>query len=132
MFVYQQKQIQSLNFNGQLEREWSFKVAVRQLKMVGGMQKNECLLIGLDDGQVLSIFLGNIFPVKLVKLTDPIVDIDISIQRKQLTIIDEQNNCSIFDIYTKQLLYQVKDNYKLFSLFKLFIIFYFWLSNFIV
>ena len=107
IIVCHEKLIQSLNFNGRLEKEWNFKCTIEHLKPVGGLPTKESLLIGLKDGQVLMIFLSNIIPIELIKLNNPIQYIDISMKRQKMAIIDDQNNCSVYDLHTEQLIFEV-------------------------
>ncbi|OTF79442.1 hypothetical protein BLA29_002016 [Euroglyphus maynei] len=106
LIVCHENQIQSLNFNGQLEKEWNFKCSVTHIKSVGGVPTKESLLIGLKDGQVLMIFLSNIIPVELIKINNPIQYIDISMKRQKVAIIDDKNNCSVYDLRTEQLMFE--------------------------
>nr|XP_027195836.1 intraflagellar transport protein 122 homolog [Dermatophagoides pteronyssinus] len=106
LIVCHEKLIKSLNFNGRLEKEWNFKCTIEHLKPVGGLPTKESLLIGLKDGQVLMIFLSNIIPIELIKLNNPIQYIDISMKRQKMAIIDDQNNCSVYDLHTEQLIFE--------------------------
>ena len=44
--------MQSLLFSGVKEKEWEMDALIRYVKVVGGPQGKEGLLIGLDNGQV--------------------------------------------------------------------------------
>jgi len=47
LFVSFEKKIRMLNFNGGLEREWSFEANVNCMKLIGGPVKKESLIVGL-------------------------------------------------------------------------------------
>ena len=48
----QEKKLQSVNFQGIKEREWTLDSPVRYIKIVGGPANKEGLLLGLKNGQV--------------------------------------------------------------------------------
>ena len=51
-FFLQEKKLQSVNFQGIKEREWTLESPVRYIKIVGGPANKEGLLLGLKNGQV--------------------------------------------------------------------------------
>lgn len=102
-----EKRLQSLLFTGQLEREWFFDAPVRYIKTIGGVPKQEGLLIGLKNGQVILIFLSNIFYINLLKLSNSIRCIDLSMKRQRIAIIDDKNKCSVYETNSKKLIYEV-------------------------
>ncbi|XP_075587380.1 intraflagellar transport protein Oseg1 [Dermatophagoides farinae] len=106
IIVRDENVIQSLNFNGKLEKEWNFKSSIKYLKTIGGVPAKESLLIGLKDGQVLMIFISNIIPVELIKIGNPIQYIDVSMKRQKVAIIDDKNNCLVYDLRNKQLIFE--------------------------
>ena len=66
----------------------------------------EGLLIGLSNGQVLQIFIDNPFPIPLVKVSSPIRCLDLSLSRIKLAVVDEDCNCFVYDLTTKELMFQ--------------------------
>lgn len=107
LILCQEKRLQSLQFTGQLEKEWLFEAPIRYIKTIGGVPKQEGLLIGLKNGQVIWIFLSNFFHINLLKLTNSIRCIDLSMKRQKIAIIDDKNKCSVFEINSKKLIYEV-------------------------
>ncbi|KAF7490105.1 Intraflagellar transport protein -like protein [Sarcoptes scabiei] len=105
----QDNRIKSINFFGQLEKEWRTKSSIRFMKTGGGVPQNESILIGLNDGQVLMIFLSKLFPIQLIHLSNPIRAIEISCKRKKLAIVDDHNDCHVYDLQTKKLLFKESD-----------------------
>lgn len=91
-----------------MEKEWIMDAAIRYIRVVGGPQGREGLLTGLKNGQIVQIFINNPFPINVIKLPSPIRCLDISMLRKKLAIVDDKGQCSVYDIKTKQLLYQVR------------------------
>lgn len=57
--------------------------------------------------QVFKVFVNNPFPVQLLKLSVGIRCLDVSASRTKLAAIDEQNTCLVYDLNTKELLFQV-------------------------
>jgi intraflagellar transport protein 122 len=102
-----EKRLQCLTFEGIKEREWLMESPIRYIKVVGGPPGRECLLLGLKNGQVLKIYLDNAFPVSLVKASSAIRCLDLSASRKKLAVVDENNQCLVYDVQKKELLFQV-------------------------
>ncbi|KAG8240368.1 hypothetical protein J437_LFUL002509, partial [Ladona fulva] len=106
LVLCQEKKLQCLNFQGAKEREWEMESLIRYIKMVGGPPNREGLLVGLKNGQVLKIFLNNPFPVYLLKVAAGIRCLDLSSSRRKLAVVDECNQCLVYDAQTKELLFQ--------------------------
>ena len=45
-----------LNFSGDLVREWILESLIRYIKVIGGPEKRETLLVGLKNGKVLDFY----------------------------------------------------------------------------
>lgn len=80
---------------------------IRYIKVVGGPPGREGLLLGLKNGQVWKIYLDNAFPVNILKVSSAIRCLDLSASRKKLAVVDENNQCLVYDIQKKELLFQV-------------------------
>lgn len=63
LVLCQEKKLQSLDFAGTLQREWIMDSYIRYIKVTGGPQGKEGLLLGLKNGQVWRIFLDNPLPI---------------------------------------------------------------------
>ncbi|KAI8996741.1 hypothetical protein BC832DRAFT_598279 [Gaertneriomyces semiglobifer] len=103
------KKLQCYNVAGEKEREWNLDALVRYIKVIGGPRGKEGLLVGLKNGQVFQIFINNAFPIPLIKQTASIRCLDLSLTRRKLAVVDENNTCLVYDVKTKQLLYQEPD-----------------------
>ena len=57
------KTIQLLNFSGQVEREWIQDSDVTHMKVIGGASGREGIIISLESGAIMKIFVDNAFPV---------------------------------------------------------------------
>lgn len=74
----QERKLQQYDFSGKKEREWVLDAAIRYIKLLGGERGREGLLVGLNNGQVLQIFLNNPFPISLIKQNKSVRCVDIS------------------------------------------------------
>jgi intraflagellar transport protein 122 len=83
---------------------------IRYLKLVGGPLNCESVLIGLKNGGVYQVFVNNPFPQFLAKQTGIIYCVDMNVNRTKVAIIDDTLTLYVYNIQTKELLYQVKDN----------------------
>lgn len=106
IILCQEKKLQSITFLGVKEQEWVMDSLIRYIKVTGGSAAEEGLLVGLKSGQVLKIFINNPFPVPLLKVPAAIRCLDLSSSRNKLAIVDEHNTCLVYDVKTKELLFQ--------------------------
>nr|XP_018910721.1 PREDICTED: intraflagellar transport protein 122 homolog [Bemisia tabaci] len=106
LIVCQEKRIESLNFDGIIEREWLLDSLIRYIRVIGGAPGKEGLLVGLKSGQVLKIFLDNPFPVKLIKASAGIRCLDLSLYKRKLAVVDENNQCCVYDLSSKEICYK--------------------------
>lgn len=53
LVICQEKLLQSMSFSGTIEREWNLESAISYIKIIGGPPKQEGLILGLKNGQVL-------------------------------------------------------------------------------
>uniref|UniRef100_T1G248 Intraflagellar transport protein 122 homolog n=1 Tax=Helobdella robusta TaxID=6412 RepID=T1G248_HELRO len=100
------RQITSLSFDGTRQNDWLLDSQVRYVKVVGGPIGREGLLVGLKNGKVMLIFLDNSFPVLLLTINGIVKGLDFNANRTLLAIVDEHNTCLVYDVRTKELLYQ--------------------------
>lgn len=67
-------------------REWVLDAAIRSASVDGGPAGGESLLLGLENGVVLQVFVDNAFPVVLVKAsTAAVVCCAMSVHRKKVS-----------------------------------------------
>ncbi|XP_067933831.1 intraflagellar transport protein 122 homolog isoform X2 [Watersipora subatra] len=101
-----ERKLQCLSFQGVKEREWIMESLIRYIKVIGGPAGREGILVGLKNGQVLKIFVNNPFPVPLLKQNTSVRCLDISASRTKLAVVDEHSMCQVYDIASKELIYQ--------------------------
>uniref|UniRef100_A0A667FUN4 Intraflagellar transport protein 122 homolog n=1 Tax=Lynx canadensis TaxID=61383 RepID=A0A667FUN4_LYNCA len=75
------------------------------------VKKFECnLLVVCADHiilcQILKIFVDNLFAIVLLKQATAVRCLDMSASRKKLAVVDENDMCLVYDIHTKELLFQ--------------------------
>ncbi|KAJ3110764.1 hypothetical protein HDU96_006285 [Phlyctochytrium bullatum] len=101
-----EKKLQMYHFNGEKEREWNLEALIRYIKVTGGPRGREGLLVGLKNGLIFQIFLDNPFPIPLIKQQTSVRCLDLSLSRSKLAVVDEHNTCLVYDLKTKELLFQ--------------------------
>lgn len=79
---------------------------VRYIKVVGGMPGKEGILVGLKSGHVFQIFVDSSFPVQLVKLSNPVRYVDLSMNRLKLAVIDDNLTLLVYNLKTGDLVFQ--------------------------
>lgn len=57
--------------------------------------------------QILKIFVDNQFPITLLKLSTSVRCLDMSASRNKLAVVDEHNTLLVYDISSRELLFQV-------------------------
>ncbi|XP_069340505.1 intraflagellar transport protein 122 homolog isoform X10 [Eulemur rufifrons] len=106
IILCQEKRLQCLSFNGVKEREWQMESLIRYIKVIGGPPGREGLLVGLKNGQILKIFVDNLFAIVLLKQATAVRCLDMSASRNKLAVVDENDTCLVYDIHSKELLFQ--------------------------
>ncbi|NXO72942.1 IF122 protein, partial [Phainopepla nitens] len=106
IILCQEKRLQCLSFSGVKEREWMMESLIRYIKVIGGPPGREGLLVGLKNGQILKIFVDNALAIVLLKQNTAVRCLDMSASRSKLAVVDENDTCLVYDIHTKELLFQ--------------------------
>ncbi|XP_076122170.1 intraflagellar transport protein 122 homolog [Alosa pseudoharengus] len=106
LILCQEKRLQCLSFTNVKEREWLMESLIRYIKVIGGPPGREGLLVGLKNGSILKIFVDNPFAITLLKQSTSVRCLDMSATRSKLAVVDEHNTCLVYDIHTKELLFQ--------------------------
>jgi len=109
VILCQEKKLQLYSFDGMKEREWVLESVIRYIKVVGGPAGREGLLVGLKSGLILKIFIDNQFPIQLVKHSTSIRCLDLSASRSRLAVVDENTSVLVYDLNTKELVYEDKN-----------------------
>lgn len=94
------------SFDGQVQRRWAMDAPICYVKMNGGPENREAILVGLYNGMTYKVFVDNPFPLELTKSADPIVAADLSLNRDKLAIVSASKVLSVVDLKTQDNLYQ--------------------------
>ncbi|KAL0036626.1 hypothetical protein WJX79_003303 [Trebouxia sp. C0005] len=105
----QDRKLQLYSFEGVKTREWVMDSIIRYIKVVGGPAGREGLLLGLKDGQVVTIYVDNPFPMPVVKHHTSIRCLDLSSSRGKLAVVDDNNTVQVYSMQSKALLSQDKN-----------------------
>lgn len=104
-----EKRLQSLSFNGIIEREWILDGFITYIKVAGGPAGQECLIAGLKSGHVIKIYLDNPFPAHVTKIEDAVRCLDISSLKEKMAVVSEAGSLSIFDLCTGEKLQEFQN-----------------------
>lgn len=103
---FKNKKLECLNLKGEKIREWQMEFQVRYMKVIGGKDGKESILVGLKSGHVYQIFVDNAFPVLLVKQENSIKYADLSAHRLKLAVIDDNMTLFVYNLKTNELIFQ--------------------------
>lgn len=106
LVLCQEKKLQSLDFNGDLQREWIMDSFIRYIKVTGGPSGCEGLMIGLKNGQVWRIFLDNSLPILVTTVLSSVRCLDLNSSRCKLAVVDDAGRMIVRDLTNDTLLYQ--------------------------
>lgn len=106
LVLCQEKKLQSLDFNGALQREWIMDSFIRYIKVTGGPAGCEGLLLGLKSGQVWRIFLDNSLPILVTTVLSSVRCLDLNATRTKLAVVDDAGRLVVRDLITDTMLYQ--------------------------
>lgn len=86
------------------KQEWMLDCSVTSLKCLGGASGSEGFLIACGDGQVLSAFIDNPFPIPLWTHPDqkPILFASISSHKRTLAAVDRDHQLSVVNLESGQ------------------------------
>lgn len=92
-------------FDGQRQRVWVLESAAMCMKVDGGPDGREGVLLGLRSGVVIKVFIDNPFPIELSKRPKPVVYLGVNIYRTVLATVDEANMLTVTDLRTQDTLF---------------------------
>ena len=108
MITCHDKRLDCFNLKGEKVREWLMEHPVRFMKVLGGAEAKEALLVSLKSGHVYEVFVDSSFPVLLLKQPNAVRYVDMSMQRQKMAIIDDNATLFVYSLAKGQgeLLYQ--------------------------
>ncbi|KAF8375552.1 daf-10 [Pristionchus pacificus] len=101
-----EKVLTCYDHKGLKEREWRLPSLVRYIKVVGGPTGKETLVVGVRNGMIYKIFVDNPFPVVQFTHNIAVRQFDVSIDRRIIGIVDENNIGTVVDLKTKETIFQ--------------------------
>ncbi|KAJ1434177.1 hypothetical protein B484DRAFT_394171 [Ochromonadaceae sp. CCMP2298] len=93
------------SFDGQRRKVWLLESAANCIRVDGGPEGREGVLLGLASGSVIKVFIDNPFPIEITKLSAPVIQLDINIYRTIVACVDEENKMTITDLRTQEVLF---------------------------
>lgn len=96
-------------FDGFRQRVWMMESNIRYLKVEGGADGREALLLGLESGIVTKVFVDNPFPLGLTRRSSAVIQADVSLNRTKLACVDSTNILTVTDLKTQEVLYTAAD-----------------------
>lgn len=96
------------SFDGRRQRVWQMEAAVCYMKVEGGPDGREGILLGLVNGAVAKIYVDNPFPLELANIGVAIVRADLSLYRTKLATVDAKNVLSVTDLKSHESLFTIQ------------------------
>ncbi|KAF5296550.1 hypothetical protein FQA39_LY12468 [Lamprigera yunnana] len=106
LVVCQEKELRSLRFSGEKEREWTFESPIKYIKVIGGLPLKEAIILGLKNGQVWQIDIDSSFPILKITVNAAVRCIDYNSTKEKLAIVDESYVLQVFNMNTNELCFQ--------------------------
>ncbi|KAK2950407.1 putative Intraflagellar transport protein 122 like protein [Blattamonas nauphoetae] len=104
VIICQTQKILLLSLTGEIVNEWDMHSVIPYLKVIGGMGGKECLLVGLMNGEVHSIYVDNPFSTRILTHSCAIRCLDYSMSRANVALIDENFDLFVYSTATKDVL----------------------------
>jgi intraflagellar transport protein 122 len=97
--------VELYSFDGQRQKVWTLESPVNCMRLDGGPEGKEGVLLGLQSGAVLKIYIDNPFPLEVTKRTASVIQLDINIYRTVLTTVDVHHLLHVTDLHTQEVLF---------------------------
>lgn len=95
------KRITLYDFEGNKLREWSMDSVVTYISVDGGADEKELVLVGLQSGQCLKLFVSNPFPIPILKVNAPVLSIKMNCLRTKMAVVDQNNLLTVYNLKNK-------------------------------
>lgn len=92
-------------FDGQRQKVWVLGSAALCMRVDGGPDGKEGVLLGLSSGAVVKVFVDNPFPIELTQRPLSAAQVDINIYRTLLAVVDAANEMTVTDLRTQEVLF---------------------------
>lgn len=104
MFVYE-KSVKILSSKGSFIREFTFSASVTASTICSTIQDIEGIIVGLEDGQVIQVFVDHLFSHLVIKHDCTVKRISISQMKTKFAVIDDKNRCCVYNSLSGKLLF---------------------------
>lgn len=104
MFI-QEKIVKVVAPTGNFIREFVFNSPIKQAIVCSTIISKEGLIVGLEDGQVIQIFVHHRFSHLLFKHDIGIKSLSISQMKSKIAVVDDSRRCCVYDLMTCNLLF---------------------------
>ena len=92
-------------FDGLRQKVWVLCSAALCMRVDGGPDGREGVLLGLASGAVIKVFVDNPFPLEMTKRSAPAAQVDVNIYRTLLASVDGNNVLNVTDLHTQEVLF---------------------------
>jgi intraflagellar transport protein 122 len=96
--------IESYSFDGLRHRVWMLDSPVSFMKVDGGPDGKEGILVGLQNGSLHKIYVQSPFPVELTKCKKAIISADLSFDRSLVATVDASATLTVTNLKTQNVL----------------------------
>lgn len=93
------------SFDGLRQRTWQLEAPVTYIKVDGGAEGREGVLVCLSNGLVLKIFVDNPFPLELTKKTDYVICASLSLHRDKIATVDSKKVLMVSMLKTQEVVF---------------------------
>lgn len=93
------------SFDGLRQRTWQLDAPVSYIKVDGGAEGREGVLVCLNNGIVLKIFVDNPFPLELTKKQDNVICASLSLNRDKIATVDSKKVLMVSVLKTQEILF---------------------------
>ena len=101
--------VELYSFDGTRHRVWKLETAVSYMRVDGGPAGREGVLLGLESGAVLKVFVDNPFPIDMTKRPSAILGVDCSLYRTRVACVDSSNLLTVTDLKTQEVVFSFQD-----------------------
>lgn len=97
--------VESYTFSGKRQRVWTMDANITFMKVDGGPMGKESILIGLESGNLLKLFIDNPFPIELSKFSHPVIACDLNFDRSLVACIDSSKTLFVLNTKSQDILF---------------------------
>lgn len=92
-------------FDGLRQKVWVLGSAALCMRVDGGPDGREGVLLGLASGAVIKVFVDNPFPLEMTKRSASATQVDVNIYRTLLASVDVNNVLNVTDLHSQEVLF---------------------------